>query len=277
MAVKERNPLTPGQRFQIVDDYSDITKFEPEKSLTLPLKKKAGRDSAGRISMRHRGGGNKQKYRIIDFKRDKDNMIAKVLSIEYDPNRNVRILLIQYEDGEKRYILAPLGVKVGDEIISGEEVEIGTGNSMPLRSIPIGSVVHNVELTPGAGGVLARSAGAAVAVLAKEGQYAILKLPSGQQRMIHLSARATIGQLGNLDAKNISLGKAGKKRYLGRRPEVRGVAMNPCDHPHGGGEGRSGIGRKHPVSPWGKPALGGKTRCPRKRSNRFILIRKGAK
>jgi len=271
MGIKKINPRTDGQRFRIADDYADLTKFEPEKSLLAPLHRSAGRDASGRVSMRHRGGGNKIKYRIIDFKRDKD-MKAKVLGIEYDPNRNARIALLQYDDGEKRYILAPLGLAVGEVLDSGSEAEIKSGNALPLRSIPIGTMIHNVEMKPGAGGKLARSAGAGIMLVAKEGDYATAKLPSGEQRMIHASCRATVGQIGNLDAKNVQLGKAGKKRHLGRRPEVRGVAMNPCDHPHGGGEGKSGIGRIHPVSPWGKPALGKKTRKPRRRSERFILI-----
>lgn len=274
MALKQKNPTSPGTRFQIVDDFSDITKKYPEKSLLAPLRQKAGRDWRGFVSMRHRGGGNKKHYRIIDFKRDKDNIPAKVLGIEYDPNRNCRLALLEYEDHEKRYILAPLGVAVGDSIMSGEEVDIRSGNSSSLRSIPIGTVVHNVELEPGRGGKLARAAGAGLVLLAKEGGYAIVKMPSGEQRMIHLSCRATVGQVGNLDAKNVVLGKAGRKRHLGRRPEVRGVVMNPCDHPHGGGEGKSGIGRKQPVSPWGKPALGGRTRKSRRQSDRFILTRR---
>jgi len=271
MGIKKINPRTDGQRFRIADDYADLTKFEPEKSLLAPLHRSAGRDASGRVSMRHRGGGNKIMYRIIDFKRDK-NIKAKVLGIEYDPNRNARIALLQYDDGEKRYILAPLGLAVGEMLDSGSEAEIKTGNALPLRSIPIGTMIHNVELVPGAGGKLGRSAGTGIMLVAKEGDYATIKLPSGEQRMVHASCRATVGQIGNIDAKNVQLGKAGKKRHIGRRPEVRGVAMNPCDHPHGGGEGKSGIGRIHPVSPWGKPALGKKTRKPRRRSERFIII-----
>jgi large subunit ribosomal protein L2 len=270
MGIKKINPRTDGQRFRIADDYADLTKFEPEKSLLAPLHRSAGRDASGRVSMRHRGGGNKIMYRIIDFKRDK-NIKAKVLGIEYDPNRNARIALLQYDDGEKRYILAPLGLAVGEMLDSGSEAEIKTGNALPLRSIPIGTMIHNVELVPGAGGKLGRSAGTGIMLVAKEGDYATIKLPSGEQRMVHASCRATVGQIGNIDAKNVQLGKAGKKRHIGRRPEVRGVAMNPCDHPHGGGEGKSGIGRIHPVSPWGKPALGKKTRKPRRRSERFII------
>jgi len=271
MGIKKINPRTDGQRFRIADDYADLTKFEPEKSLLAPLHRNAGRDASGRVSMRHRGGGNKIMYRIIDFKRDK-NIKAKVLGIEYDPNRNARIALLQYDDGEKRYILAPLGLAVGEMLDSGSEAEIKVGNALPLRSIPIGTMIHNVELEPGAGGKLGRSAGTGIMLVAKDGDYATIKLPSGEQRMVHASCRATVGQIGNIDAKNVQLGKAGKKRHIGRRPEVRGVAMNPCDHPHGGGEGKSGIGRIHPVSPWGKPALGKKTRKPRRRSERFIII-----
>jgi len=274
MALKERRPITPGQRGQAVDTYEDITKTKPEKSLTLPLKKKAGRDASGRISVRHRGGGNKQFLRIIDFKRDKDSVPAKVVSIEYDPARNARIALLQYTDGERRYIIVPLGVKVGDTLMSGRDADINPGNALPLRSIPVGTIIHNVELTKGKGGQIARGAGAGVQLLAKEGNYAILKLPSGEQRMVHLECKATIGQVGNVDAKNIVLGKAGRKRHLGIRPHVRGVVMNPCDHPHGGGEGKAGIGRKRPVSKWGKPALGHKTRKKRKRNDRFILVRR---
>ena len=274
MAIVIKSPLTPGQRGQISDDYEDITRVEPERSLIVPLKKNAGRDNSGRISSRHRGGGNRQFYRIIDFKRDKDNVAAEVLSIEYDPCRNLRIALLRYDDGEKRYILAPLGIGVGDKISSGEEVEIKVGNAMPLKNIPIGTFIHNVELTKGEGGKLARSAGAVVQLSAKQDRYAIVRLPSGEQRMVHIECRATIGQLGNVDAKNIRKGKAGKTRHMGRRPKVRGVAMNPCDHPHGGGEGRSGIGRVRPVSPEGKPALGHKTRRKRNVTDRFILIRR---
>jgi large subunit ribosomal protein L2 len=274
MALVQKNPTSPGTRFRIADDYSDITKNYPEKKLLSPRYQKAGRDWRGFVSMRHRGGGNKKHYRLIDFKRTKDNIPARVVAIEYDPNRNCRIALIEYEDKEISYILAPLGLGVGETVVSGEEVDIRPGNTLPLRSIPIGSVVHNVELEPGRGGKMARSAGAGLSILAKENGYAVVKTPSGEQRLIHLDCRATIGQVGNLDAKNIVMGKAGKKRHLGRRPEVRGVVMNPCDHPHGGGEGKSGIGRKHPVSPWGKPALGKKTRRPRRRSDRFIITRR---
>ncbi|MBI5701858.1 50S ribosomal protein L2 [Candidatus Saganbacteria bacterium] len=274
MALKEMKPRSPGARFQINDSFDDITKYSPEKSLCVRLKKSTGRGFGGRISMRHRGGGAKLIYRMIDFKRNKDNMEAKVLGIEYDPNRNVRIALIKYSDGEMRYILAPLGIEVNYAVESGPNAEIKLGNSLPLASIPVGSVVHNVELMPGRGGQLARSAGASISMLGKEGDYAILKMPSGEQRMVHVNCRATLGQLGNLDDKNRSLGKAGAKRHKGRRPEVRGVVMNPCDHPHGGGEGKSGIGRSRPVSKWGQPALGYKTRRGRRPSDRFILGRR---
>jgi large subunit ribosomal protein L2 len=274
MALKQKNPTSPGTRFQIVDDYADITKDYPEKSLLSPLKQKSGRDWRGFVSMRHRGGGCKKHYRMVDFRRDKDDTPARVVGIEYDPNRNCRIALLEYEDHEKRYILAPIGLSVGEQVMSGKEVDIRPGNAMPLRSVPIGTTVHNVELEPGRGGQLARSAGTSLVLLAKEGGYAIVRMPSGEQRMIHLACRATVGQVGNPDAKNVVLGKAGRKRHLGRRPEVRGVAMNPCDHPHGGGEGKSGIGKKHPVDPWGNPALGKKTRKPRRRSDRFILTRR---
>ncbi|MFA4844393.1 MAG: 50S ribosomal protein L2 [Candidatus Margulisiibacteriota bacterium] len=274
MGIKQMKPRSPGTRFAIVDDYSDITKSYPEKKLLAKQKQQAGRDWRGFVSMRHRGGGNKKHYRIIDFRRDKDNMAATVIGIEYDPNRNCRIALVEYEDKERRYILAPVGLQDGEKIMSGVEVDIKVGNALPLRSIPIGTTVHNVEMEPGRGGQLARSAGAALVLLSKESGYGIIKLPSGEQRMIHLNCRATVGQVGNLDAKNMVLGKAGRKRHLGRRPEVRGVVMNPCDHPHGGGEGKSGIGREHPVTPWGKPTLGYKTRKPRRRSDRFILTRR---
>ncbi|MFH1386644.1 MAG: 50S ribosomal protein L2 [bacterium] len=274
MGMKQKNPRSPGTRFQIADDYSDITRVGPEKSLLARLNQKSGRDWRGFVSMRHRGGGNKKHYRLVDFRRIKDNVPAQVLSIEYDPNRNCRIALIEYQDKEKSYILAPVGLTVGDTLQSGEGSDIRPGNAMPLRSIPVGTTVHNVELETGKGGILARSAGAGLVLLGKEGSYGIVKLPSGEQRKILLTCRATVGQVGNLDAKNAIMGKAGKKRHLGRRPEVRGVVMNPCDHPHGGGEGKSGIGRKHPVTPWGKPTLGKITRKPRRRSSRFILSRR---
>lgn len=271
MALQQKKPTSPGSRFRIADDYADITKNYPEKKLLAPLFQKAGRDWRGFVSMRHRGGGNKKHYRIIDFKRDKDNMPATVIGIEYDPNRNCRIALLEYADKERRYILAPVGLTDGNTVMSGEGADIKLGNALPLRAIPIGTTIHNLELEPGRGGQMARAAGAGLVLLGKEAGYAIVKMPSGEQRMVNVACRATVGQVGNLDDKNIILGKAGKKRHLGRRPEVRGVVMNPCDHPHGGGEGKSGIGRIHPVTPWGKPTLGYKTRKPRRRSNRFIL------
>ncbi|MBN2057528.1 MAG: 50S ribosomal protein L2 [Candidatus Saganbacteria bacterium] len=273
MGLKKKNPVTAGQRFAIADDYSDITKHRPEKSLIKRLRKSSGRDWMGRVSMRHRGGGAKKMYRLIDFKRTKD-MPAKVLGIEYDPNRNARIALIEYKDGQKGYILAPLNLNVGEMVDSGPEADIKPGNALPLGSIPVGTQIHNVELTPGAGGQLARSAGASIMLVGKESGYGIIRLPSGEQRMVHLTCRATVGQIGNLDARNVQLGKAGKMRHRGRRPHVRGVVMNPCDHPHGGGEGRAPIGRKQPVTPWGRPTLGKKTRKPRRRSDRFILMRR---
>ncbi|MDD5593283.1 MAG: 50S ribosomal protein L2 [Candidatus Margulisbacteria bacterium] len=274
MGVKQMNPRSPGTRFRIADDYSDITKNFPEKKLLAKQHQQSGRDWRGFVSMRHRGGGNKKHYRIIDFKRDKDGIEATVLGIEYDPNRNCRIALIEYADKERRYILAPLGIAPGDKIKSGSDADIKPGNALPFSAIPIGTTVHNVELEPGRGGKLARAAGAALVLLGKEAGYAVVKMPSGEQRMIHVNCRATVGQIGNVDAKNVVMGKAGKKRHLGRRPEVRGVVMNPCDHPHGGGEGKSGIGREHPVTPWGKPTLGYKTRKPRRHSDRFILGRR---
>lgn len=273
MGLKKKRPLTPGQRFQIADDFDDITKFTPEKSLLVPCKKKSGRDARGRITSRHRGGGSKRHYRLIDFKRDKD-MSATVLGIEYDPNRNARIALLQYQDGEKRYIIAPLGLTVGEKVDSGVDVDIKPGNALPLSSIPAGTIVHNIELEPGRGAKLARAAGTGIMLMAKDGKRAVIKMPSGEQRLVHIDCRATIGQVGNVDAKNVILGKAGRSRHRGWRPHVRGSAMNPCDHPLGGGEGKTGIGRKHPVTPWGKPTLGYKTRKPRRRSEKFILSRR---
>jgi len=247
-----------------------LTAREPEKSLTRPLKKSGGRNSCGRVTTRHRGGGHKRLYRVIDFKRDKIGVPGKVTSIEYDPNRSARIALITHADGEKRYILAPVGLNVGDAVVSSETADIRPGNVLPLRNIPVGTVVHNVELTPGRGGQLARSAGTGVQLMAKEGNYAHLRLPSGEVRLVQLAGKATIGQVGNVEHENISLGKAGRKRNLGVRPTVRGVVMNPRDHPHGGGEGKSPVGRKTPMSPWGKPAQGRKTRR-RKATDKFIV------
>jgi large subunit ribosomal protein L2 len=272
MGVRKLKPTSPGQRFQTVDDFSDITKFEPEKSLVEPLVRKAGRGAGGRVSVRHKGGGHKRLYRIIDFKRDKDGIPAKVAAIEYDPNRSARIALLHYADGEKRYIIAPLGLKVGDVVESGENADIKPGNALPLKKIPVGTIVHNIELVPGKGGQVARSAGAACQIMAREGGYVQVKLPSGEIRMFHENCKATVGQVGNLEHELINIGKAGRSRWLGIRPTVRGTAMNPFDHPHGGGEGKSGPGR-HPVTPWGKPTLGYKTR-KKKPSDKLIVKRR---
>ncbi|SHM85802.1 LSU ribosomal protein L2P [Caldanaerovirga acetigignens] len=274
MGIKKFKPTSPGVRFMTVSTFEEITKKEPEKSLVEILKKKAGRNMQGRITARHRGGGSKRKYRIIDFKRDKDGVPAKVAAIEYDPNRSARIALLHYMDGEKRYILAPVGLKVGDVVESGPNADIKPGNALPLSHIPVGTIVHNVELYPGKGGQLARAAGAAAQVMAKENGYATLRLPSGEMRMVPEECRATVGQVGNLEHENITLGKAGRSRWLGRRPHVRGSAMNPVDHPHGGGEGKAPIGRKHPVTPWGKPTLGYKTRKKNKPSDKYIVKRR---
>lgn len=277
MPIKNYKPTTPSRRGMSVTDYSVLSKVEPEKSLLAPLKKKSGRNNYGRITVRHRGGGNRRKYRIIDFKRDKFDMPAKVLTLEYDPNRSAHIALLQYEDGEKRYIIAPLGLKVGDTVESGENADIIPGNALPLSHIPEGTFVHNVELYPGKGGQLARSAGNAAQLMAKEGSLALLRLPSGELRNVSQKCMATIGQVGNIDHENINIGKAGKKRHLGFRPSVRGSAMNPVDHPHGGGEGKSPVGMPSPVTPWGKPTLGYKTRAKRNRSDMFIVKRRGEK
>jgi len=273
MGIRKFKPITPGTRFMSVSTFEEITKTAPEKSLTVSLKKSGGRNNLGRITSRHRGGGHKRKYRIIDFKRDKFGIPAKVYSIEYDPNRTCRIALLHYADGEKRYILAPDGLKVGDTVQSGEGSEIKVGNALKLKNIPLGSFVHNVELKPGKGGQIGRAAGASLQLMAKEGKYATLKMPSGEVRMISLECMATYGAVGNSDHLNISLGKAGRSRWLGRRPHVRGVAMNPVDHPMGGGEGKTS-GGGHPVSPWGQPAKGLKTRKKRKESNKFIVRRR---
>ncbi len=273
MAIRKLKPNTPGTRFMSISTFDEVTKTTPEKSLTAPLKKSGGRNNLGRLTMRHRGGGHKRKYRIIDFKRDKFDVPAKVFSIEYDPNRSARIALLHYVDGEKRYIIAPNGLKVGDSVSAGEGVEIKVGNAMKLREIPLGSFIHNVELKPGKGGQLGRSAGNAIQLTSKEGTYAQVKLSSGEVRMIHLDCMATYGSVGNADHMNISLGKAGRSRWLGRRPKVRGVVMNPVDHPMGGGEGRSS-GGGHPVSPWGQPAKGLKTRKKKHATNKFIVKRR---
>lgn len=270
MGVKKFKPTSPGRRQMTVLSFEEITKVEPEKALTVPLKKKGGRNAEGRQTVRHRGGGHKRLYRIIDFKRTKDGIPARVAAIEYDPNRSANIALLNYVDGEKRYILAPNGLKIGDKIMSGPQADIKIGNTLPLRNIPVGSIIHNIELRPGKGGQIVRSAGASAQLMAKEGDYAHVRLPSGEVRLIHLNCRATIGEVGNLDHENVSLGKAGRSRWKGIRPTVRGAAMNPVDHPHGGGEGRAPVGRKHPVSPWGKIAIGGKTR-KRKPSDKMIV------
>lgn len=273
MGIKTVKPTSPGRRFQTYLTFEEITKKEPERSLVKPLKKTGGRNNQGRITAWHRGGGHKRLYRIIDFRRDKENIPAKVAAIEYDPNRSANIALLHYVDGEKRYIIAPLGLKVGDTVITSDTADIKPGNCLRLKAIPVGTIVHNVELQPGKGGQLGRAAGAAIQVMAKEGRYAILRLPSGEMRMVLLECKATIGQVGNIDHINVSIGKAGRNRWLGWRPHVRGVAMNPIDHPMGGGEGRSSGGR-HPCTPWGVPTKGYKTRKPNKPSDRFIVRRR---
>jgi large subunit ribosomal protein L2 len=273
MAIKKHKPTSPGRRFQTGSTFEEITGKKPEKSLLRPLKKSGGRNALGRITMRHRGGGQKRSYRVIDFKRDKDGIPAKVASIEYDPNRSARIALLHYADGEKRYILAPLGLQVGDKILSGSGAEIRTGNALPLKDIPLGTQIHNIELNVGHGGQIVRSAGGYAQLMAKEGKYAQVKLPSGEVRMVSMDCKASIGQIGHLEHENISLGKAGRTRWRGRRPHVRGVAMNPVDHPHGGGEGKSSGGR-HPVTPWGVPTKGYKTRRVKKASDKLIVKRR---
>ncbi|MGQ9496866.1 MAG: 50S ribosomal protein L2 [Desulfotomaculales bacterium] len=273
MAIKKYRPTSPGRRFMTVADYKALTATEPEKSLLSPLRKTGGRNNQGRITVRHRGGGHKRLYRSIDFKRDKDGVPARVASIEYDPNRSARIALLHYADGEKRYILAPAGLEVGQTVVSGPDADIKPGNTLPLKHIPTGTLIHNLELRPGQGGKVVRSAGAAAQLMAKEGKFAHVRLPSGEVRLFPVDCRATIGQVGNVEHENITVGKAGRKRWLGIRPTVRGVVMNPVDHPHGGGEGRSPIGR-HPVTPWGKPALGVKTRKKNKPSDRLIVQRR---
>ena len=277
MAVKGFKPTTPGRRTMMVPTFEEITKTTPEKSLTISLKSTGGRNAQGRITTRFRGGGVKRKYRIIDFKRDKDGVPAKVASIEYDPYRTSYIALLHYLDGEKRYIIAPNGLKVGDMVESGADADIKTGNALPLRVIPVGTTVHNIEMVPGKGGQLARSAGTSAQLMAKEGKYAQLRLPSGEFRLVSIDSKATIGQVGNLSHELVRLGKAGKSRYLGRRPSVRGSAMNPVDHPHGGGEGRAPIGRPSPMTPWGKKAMGLKTRKKNKKSNKYIVRSRKAK
>ncbi len=274
MPVRNLKPTSPGVRGMSVADFSDLTKKEPEKALTEPLKKSGGRNVYGRITTRHRGGGHKRLYRRVDFKRRKEGVPATVLALEYDPNRSARIALLEYQDGEKAYILAPVGLRVGDRVQAGPGSEIRAGNAMMLSDMPVGTTIHNIELNPGQGAAMVRSAGTAAQLMAKEGKYALLRLPSGELRRVLSTCKATIGQVGNVEHENISLGKAGRSRHLGRRPHVRGVAMNPVDHPHGGGEGKSPIGRKHPVTPWGKPALGVRTRKKHKRSDRLIVRRR---
>ncbi len=277
MAVKSYKPTTPSRRQMTVTDYSVLSKVEPEKSLLAPVKSKSGRNSYGRITVRHRGGANRRKYRIIDFKRDKFDIPAQVMTLEYDPNRSAHIALLQYEDGEKRYIIAPNGLKVGDTVVSSTTADIKPGNALPLANIPVGTFIHNIELYPGKGAQLARAAGIMAQLMAKEGVYALIRLPSGELRNVPQECMATIGQVGNLEHENINIGKAGRKRHMGWRPTVRGSVMNPCDHPHGGGEGKSPIGRPGPVTPWGKPALGYKTRSKHNRSDKFIVKRRNDK
>lgn len=274
MPTKKFRPTSPARRFMTVSTFEDITKTTPEKNLLAKKTKNAGRNSYGRITVRHQGGGTLRKYRIIDFKRDKDGVPGKVAAIEYDPNRTANIALIFYADGEKRYILAPNTLKVGDVIESGPEADIRVGNALPLEKMPVGTVIHNIELKPGKGGQMVRSAGNSAQLMAKEGKFAQVRLPSGEVRMVSLSCRATIGQVGNIDIENVSIGKAGRKRWMGIRPTVRGSVMNPNDHPHGGGEGRSPIGRPGPSTPWGKPALGAKTRKRSKSSDKMIVRRR---
>ncbi len=274
MGIRTYNPYTPSRRHMTGSDFSEITKSTPEKSLTVSKNSKAGRNAQGKITVRHRGGGDKRKYRIIDFKRYKDGIPATVKSIEYDPNRTANIALICYADGQKAYIIAPNGLQVGAVLMNGPEAEIKLGNCLPLAQIPVGTMVHNVELHPGKGGQLVRSAGNAAQLMAKEGKYATLRLPSGEMRLVPIQARATVGQVGNIDHELINIGKAGRKRHMGIRPTVRGSVMNPNDHPHGGGEGRAPIGRSGPMTPWGKPALGYKTRKKNKHSNKMIVRRR---
>jgi large subunit ribosomal protein L2 len=272
MPIRTYKPTSPGRRGMSVSTFEEITRSRPEKSLVRKLKSTGGRNNQGRITSRHRGGGVKRQYRLIDFKRNKFGVPAKVFSIEYDPNRSARIALLHYVDGEKRYMLAPVGLKVGDMVMSGPEAEIRVGNAMPLRNVPTGSMIHNIELHPGRGGQIVRSAGTAAQLMAKEGDYATVRLPSGEQRLVHITCMATLGQVGNIDHENVSIGKAGRSRYLGRRPHVRGSVMNPVDHPHGGGEGRAPRGGQ-PQTPWGKPALGYRTRH-NKRTDKYILRRR---
>ncbi|MFR1759272.1 MAG: 50S ribosomal protein L2 [Christensenellaceae bacterium] len=277
MAIKKYKPTSPARRFMSVLSYEEITKKSPEKALTSDLRSQAGRNAQGKITVRHRGGGVRRQYRIIDFKRDRDGIPATVASIEYDPNRSANIALLNYADGAKRYILAPLGLKVGDKILSGVGADIKVGNALPISDIPVGTMIHNLELLPGKGGQLCRSAGAAAQLMAKEGRYAQVRLPSGEVRMLAMNCKATIGQVGNLEHENVSIGKAGRKRHMGWRPTVRGVVMNPVDHPHGGGEGKSPVGMPSPMSPWGKPTMGRKTRKHKNPSDKYIVKRRGSK
>ena len=275
MAIKTYKPTTASRRNMTVTNYTQLSKVDPEKSLLEPLKKNSGRNSYGRITVRHRGGGNRRKYRVIDFKRDKDGINANVLTIEYDPNRSAFIALVQYEDGEKRYILAPHDLKVGDVVRSGADADIKPGNALPLLNIPVGTFIHNIELYPGRGAQLVRSAGNMAQLMGKENDYALIRLPSGEMRKVPIGAKASIGQVSNIDHENVNLGKAGRKRHMGVRPGSRGTVMNPCDHPHGGGEGRAPVGHSGPMTPWGKPALGLKTRKHHKRSDKLIVKRAG--
>ena len=271
MGIRKYKPYTPSRRHMTSSTFEEITKQTPEKSLIVTLKKNSGRNNQGKITVRHRGGGATIKYRIIDFKRNKDGIAAKVVGIEYDPNRSANIALLAYEDGEKRYILAPLGLKVGDKLMSGEHAEVKVGNCLAMKDMPVGATIHNIEMKPGKGGQLVRAAGMSAQLMAKEGKYATVKLPSGEMRLLPIECRATVGQVGNIDHELINIGKAGRKRHMGIRPTVRGSVMNPNDHPHGGGEGRSPIGRPNPCTPWGKPALGYKTRKKNKHSNKYIV------
>ncbi len=274
MAIKSFKPYTPSRRFITVSAFEEVTASKPEKSLLVKVNRTGGRNNTGKMTVRHQGGGHKRKYRIIDFKRTKDNIPARVASIEYDPNRSARIALLHYLDGEKRYILAPQGLKVGDTVYSGPESDIKPGNCLPLLNIPLGTQIHNIEMKIGKGGQIVRSAGTSAQLMAKEGSHALLRLPSGELRRVHINCRATVGVVGNADHENQTIGKAGRSRWMGIRPANRGVVMNPCDHPHGGGEGKSPVGRKHPVTPWGKPAHGVKTRDKKKASSKLIVKRR---
>jgi len=276
MSIRSYKPTSPGRRQMTVLTFEEITKTAPEKTLLAPLKSRGGRNNLGKLTVRHQGGGHKRQYRLIDFKRKKDGVIAKVASIEYDPNRSANIALLHYVDGVKTYIVAPNGLQVGHEVMSGPTADIKIGNTLPLRNIPLGTLIHNIELRPGKGGQLVRSAGGSAQIMAKEGKYATLRLPSGEMRMVLMDCRATIGQVGNLDHENVTIGKAGRSRWLGKRPTVRGSVMNPCDHPHGGGEGRAPIGR-NPCTPWGKPALGSKTRKKKNKNDIYIVKRRKTK